>query len=227
MSRIPRVYVIVAAYNEVASVGTVLRELVNAGYRVVVVDDGSTDGTWNAVRLSGVVRLRHCVNRGQGASLQTGILAALQRDAEYIVTFDADGQHLTRDIELLLKPLVAGECDIALGSRFMGTAVNIPWARRITLRLGVLFTGITSGVWLTDTHNGLRAFNANVARCLNLTLDRMAHASEIVHKIRINKLRYKEVGVTVQYTSASLAKGQSNSEALMIALRFLSTLVNR
>lgn len=220
-------FVVVPAYNEAARIGPVLRELVQFGYRVVAVDDGSTDTTWEAMRSPGVCRLRHPINRGQGAALQTGITFALSRGARYVVTFDADGQHSGADIASLLEPLVNGDCDVALGSRFLGRTANLPWGRRIVLKLGVIFTGLVSGLWLTDTHNGLRAFSAAAAQRLDIRLDRMAHASELLHCIRRCGFRYIEVPVTVRYSAETLAKGQSGANALSIAFRFLSSLVVR
>lgn len=215
------VFVVVPAYNEAPAIGAVLHELHAVCRHIVVVDDGSTDGTHEAARASADYVLRHPINCGQGAALQTGIDFALLRGAEYIVTFDADGQHRVEDVAVLLAPILSGECDIALGSRFLGTSVGLPPLRRRILRLGVLFTRLVNGVNLTDAHNGLRAFSRRAAQRINLRLDRMAHATELIDQVRQSGLPFKEVPVQIRYTPYSLRKGQSTRGAIRIALHYL------
>ena len=194
-------FIIVPAYNEARCVGEVLSQIRALYPNVVVVDDGSTDGTLEAAHGKATYVLHHVVNRGQGAALQTGIEFALARGARFIVSFDADGQHCVEDVEALLTPICQGECDIVLGSRFLGAKVSMPASRRMILRLGVLFTRIVSRVKLTDTHNGLRAFSRRAAEKIDITLDRMANASELVDQIRAYGLPFREVPVRVRYTA--------------------------
>ncbi len=216
-----RVFIVVPAFNESRTIRGVVDELLGRYPNVVVVDDGSSDGTAESLRDSGALVLRHCANRGQGASLQTGIDFALLRDAEMIVTFDADGQHDVNDIAALLQPLLDGECDVTLGSRFLGQTSNMPLTRRLLLKLGVLFTWFVSRIRATDVHNGLRALTAQAASELSINMDRMAHASEIYDQIRVHGWRYQEVPVTIRYTKYSLAKGQTSWDALRIAFQVL------
>lgn len=218
------VLIVIAAYQEAERVGSVVRELDALGYEVVVVDDGSSDETASSAAAAGALVLRHRLNRGQGAALQTGIEFALRRRVtppRAIVTFDADGQHDTASVAALLAPILAGECDVVLGSRFLGSAEGMPFSRRIVLRLGVLFTRLTSGLAVTDTHNGLRAFSTRAARALDITLDRMAHASEILEQIHRCGLSWREVPVRIRYTPELMRKGQSNWNAAAIAARVL------
>lgn len=210
------VYVVVPCYNEGPVVAEVIRGLREHLPHVVAVDDGSSDQTWEALRGSGAIALRHVVNLGQGAALQTGITYALRAGAKYLVTFDADGQHQVEDLSRLLGPIVRGEADIALGSRFLGAAIDMPTSKRLVLRAAVAFTRIAGGIRLTDTHNGLRALTAEAARKLPITQNRMAHASELLHNIVDQKLRYVEVPVTIKYTEWSRAKGQSVFNAVNI-----------
>jgi len=160
--------------------------------------------------------LRHAVNLGQGAALQTGITFALAQGAEIVVTYDADGQHQASDIASLVQPILEDRADVVLGSRFLGQTVDMPALRRIMLRMGVWFTRWTTGLALTDTHNGLRALHRRAAAALRIRQNRMAHASEILHQIRQQGWRYCEVPVTIRYTAATLAKGQSSWNALRI-----------
>jgi glycosyltransferase involved in cell wall biosynthesis len=221
----PRVRVLVPAYNEAATIGGVIRELVAQGGRPFVVDDGSSDHTAELAAAAGAFVLHHRLNRGQGAALQTGLdfLLASGEAApdDVIVTFDADGQHDAADLPALVAPILAGECDVVLGSRFLGSAEGMPWTRRLVLKLGIAFTRLVSRMRVTDTHNGLRAFSMRAAREIQLTSDGMAHASEIFDQIRESGLRWREAPVHVRYTAASLRKGQSNWNALRIAAHVL------
>lgn len=212
-----KTWIIMPAYNEASRIGDTLRSLVLLYPNVVVIDDGSQDTTATVARDAGAWVLRHEVNSGQGAALQTGLTYALNQGADYLVTFDADGQHDPNDIARLLAPLKAGVADVALGSRFLGETVDMPWTRRLILKAGVLFTRIVSNIRVTDAHNGLRAFTRAAAAQIHLVQDRMAHASEVLDQIQARRLRYQEVPVTIRYTAATLAKGQSSLQAVKIA----------
>jgi glycosyltransferase involved in cell wall biosynthesis len=220
------VWVIVPAYNEGQRLGGTLQALCRRYANVVVVDDGSSDDT-SAVALCHPVQvLRHLINLGQGAALQTGLAFCLERGANLIVTFDADGQHAPEEIERIAEPVRRGQVDVALGSRFLGQAVGIPWTRWLVLKLAVLFTRLFSRVRVTDAHNGLRALSREAAQKIRITQNRMAHASEILDQIRDHGLRYCEVPVTIGYTAETMAKGQSSWNApRIVAQLFLGRLV--
>ena len=214
-------FLVIPAYNEGTCIEQVVRE-VRAQYpNVIVVDDGSADDTYEAAKRSAAYTIRHIINRGQGAALQTGIEFALARDARYIVTFDADGQHRVEDVAAMVTPIWRGECDITLGSRFLGETPNIPSSRRLMLRLAVIFTRIVNRVRVTDAHNGLRAFSDRAARRINLKLDGMAHASEVIDQVRESGFVFKEVPVQIRYTDYSLRKGQSSRNAIRIVTQYL------
>ena len=204
----PAVAIIVPAFNEAAKIGSVVAELLERFPTIVVVDDGSSDETSHAARSAGAAAVRHPVNRGQGAALQTGFAWALVHGADAVVTFDADGQHSVDDIPRLLSALGEGPYDVALGSRFLGAARDISSRRRLMLKGAVLFTRLTSGLPLTDTHNGLRAFRASALERIRLRFDRMAHASEIIDQIGRLGLTWVEVPVEIRYTEYSRRKGQ-------------------
>lgn len=215
------VYVVVPAYNEAAAVRGVVAELRHWYPNVIVVDDGSRDATAAEARDAGAIVLRHVLNRGQGAALQTGIEYGLRRGGEVIVTFDADGQHRVEDIERLLAALEATGAEIAIGSRFLDLQSNVPAQRRLLLRVATRFMRVTSGVPLTDAHNGLRALRRSAAEKVNITLDGMAHASEIVDQIRRHQLKVTEVPVVIRYSEYSMSKGQSGLAAFRIAFDYL------
>jgi glycosyltransferase involved in cell wall biosynthesis len=215
-SQAPRVWVVIAAYNEAPVIASVVADVKRAGYRPVVVDDGSTDATAAVTAQAGGVVVRHPINLGQGAGLQTGIEFALGEGADIIVTFDADGQHRAADIVGLIDALGRQGADFALGSRFLGASLNQPLSRRMLLAAATSFTRLTTGLSITDTHNGLRAMTRRGASRINLHQNRMAHASEILHQIADSGLNYVEAPVTIEYSAYSLAKGQTLGDALMI-----------
>lgn len=211
--------IVVPAHNEAPVIADVLADLGGLPCTVVVVDDGSSDQTFNVCMRHPVALLRHSTNLGQGAALQTGITYALDRlGARFVVTFDADGQHSTADIVTLVGSLLGGEYDVALGTRFARPSDSraIPWARRALLRCAVAFTRVTAGLAVTDTHNGLRAFSADAAAHLDIKHGGMAHASEILATIRRARLRWCEVPVTISYTEYSRSKGQRGGAAMDI-----------
>ena len=220
-------WVVIAAYNEATVIGGVIAGVKQAGYPVVVVDDGSRDGTGDAAEAAGAIVVRHPINLGQGAALQTGIEFALLAGAEVIVTFDADGQHRVADIAALAAALTQHDADYALGSRFLGDTLNQPLSRRLTLRLATWFTRLTVGMNITDTHNGLRAMTRRGAQHIRLRQNKMAHASEILDQVAGSGLKYIEVPVTIEYSAYSLAKGQRLSDALIILLDLFARRLHR
>lgn len=212
------VYIIVPVFNEAAVIRSVLIGLLQTGYTIVVVDDASTDALRLQLSDLPVHYLRHRINLGQGAALETGMAFARMYQAEYVVHFDADGQHRIEDIPVLLAPLLAGKTDVVLGSRFSGGQTNqqLPWSRKVLLKTAILVNGLFTGLWLTDAHNGLRALNQKALDKIRLKEARMAHATEILSEIRQHHLRYQEVAVEIQYSDYSLQKGQSAWNAVNI-----------
>jgi glycosyltransferase involved in cell wall biosynthesis len=217
----PAVYVVIPVYNEVAVVGEVVRRVRERFPHVVVVDDGSSDESGAASRAAGAMVLGHVVNRGAGAALMTGMEWALGHGADVIVTFDGDGQHRAEDIDALVAPILGGQFDLVLGSRFLTGQSGVPIVRRFILKLGVLFTRLVAGIPVSDTHNGLRAFSRSAASRIRITQDRMAHASEILNQIGDLRLRFCEVPVRVSYTKYSRRKGQRSSNALRVVWELL------
>jgi glycosyltransferase involved in cell wall biosynthesis len=212
------VWIVVPAFNEAQAIASVLADLRRTGYQIVVVDDGSADATAELAMQAGATVVRHPVNLGQGAALQTGIKFALLQGANFIVTFDADGQHRVDEIATLLSALVLHRADFALGSRFLGRAANMPTSRRLLLQAAISFTRATTGLAITDAHNGLRAMTRRGAQTINLRQNRMAHASEILDQIAASGLKYVEVPITIEYSSYSLGKGQRSSAAVDILI---------
>jgi glycosyltransferase involved in cell wall biosynthesis len=212
-----RVMVIVPAYNEGSVIQVTVRDLLRAGHEVVVVDDGSQDET-SAVRELPVVYVRHAVNLGQGAALQTGMTYAYRSGADIAVHFDADGQHDWRQIDRLLAPILDGSADVVFGSRFLrkADAAQVPFKKRIFLRAGILLSWLLTGVRLSDTHNGFRALSRRALEQVRLQENGFAHATEILQRVQECRLRFVEVPITVTYTGYSLRKGQPISNSINI-----------
>lgn len=213
-----RCWFVVPAFNEATVIEKTLAPFEGTGLNVVVVDDCSSDATGPLARSSGAWVCRHMMNLGQGAALQTGIEFALLNGADYIVTFDSDGQHRLQDALAMLEVLRDQQLDVVLGSRFIGGTEGMPRARRWLLRAATWYTRMHTGMALTDTHNGLRAMTAKAARMIRLRHDRMAHASEILDQISAAELRWREHPCTIVYTDYSRAKGQRMSGMFDILL---------
>jgi len=207
---------VIPAFNENDVIRDVVIGLRRLYQNIIVVDDRSSDDTGATAFRAGATVLRHPINLGQGAALQTGIRYALGHGADYIVTFDADGQHRADDIRVLIETQVRTGADVVLGSRFLGRANDIPRLRRMVLRLAVVFTRLASGMKLTDAHNGLRLLTRGAAERLWIRQNRMAHASEIIDQISALRLTVAEAPVTIVYTDYSLRKGQRLSNAVNI-----------
>lgn len=215
----PDVAIIIPVYNEGRVVKSVVQDILKYFSNVVCVNDGSQDDSSQQIATTTAYLIEHPINMGQGAALQTGIEFARQlKSVKYFVTFDADGQHRIEDVMMMLKEIENGQCDIVLGSRFLGKTVGIKGSKRTILKMAVQFSNATSGLKLTDTHNGLRVFNRTMAEGLQITLPDMAHASEILEIVAAKKYRYKEVPVTIKYTKYSRSKGQSIINAVNIGI---------
>lgn len=214
-------WVVIPVFNEGSVIADVLAELRRVFPNVVTVDDGSSDDTWQVLQRVSPHPLRHLVNRGQGASLQTGTDYALAQGAARIAHFDADGQHRIEDLIRMVQGVADGECDIALGDRFAGDASTVPAFRKLVLRGGILFHRVVSGVRLNDVHNGLRVFSRRAASRMEITADRMAHASELIDLIARCDLPIKEYPVTIRYSEYSKAKGQRWTNGFRILFHYL------
>ena len=212
-----KVFVLIPAFNEEFSIGKVVKDLKKNGYEnILVVDDGSSDNTKEAAEKAGALVLRHVINRGQGAALQTG-MSYLKDKADVVIHFDADGQHDPRQISRFLKKIK--RYDIVLGSRFLDSSSNVPLSKRVLLKAAIFVSFVMTGLRLTDTHNGFRALNKKALQRIYLNQDDMAHATEILDQIKSNNLKYCEVPVTIKYTRYSMSKGQSLLNSVRILLK--------
>lgn len=211
LSRHDDVWLVVPVYNEETVIQSVVKDAMTVFPHVVCVDDGSADGSAAAIAASEAHLVRHPINLGQGAALQTGIAYARARTgARYFVTFDADGQHRVEDAEAMVELARAGDADVVLGSRFLDEDTSsVPWIKRVVLRIVAALSPASRRLKLTDAHNGLRVLTRPVADELRITMNGMGHASQIVSYLARSHWRVVEHPVTIRYTEYSMSKGQS------------------
>ncbi|MCK0111832.1 glycosyltransferase family 2 protein [Ornithinimicrobium sp. F0845] len=212
-------WLVIPLFNEASVLREVITEARKTFPHVVCVDDASTDGSGVAAREVGAAVVTHPFNLGQGAALQTGIDYVLQTtDAQYVVTFDADGQHRVEDAAAMVRRAREEDVAIVFGSRFLDGRTKPGLLRRIILKGAVWITNQQTGLRLSDAHNGLRVIRRDAAQGLHLAQNRMAHATEIVLQLSRTKLPWVEHPVLIVYTDYSRAKGQSliNSVNILI-----------
>ena len=216
-------WLVVPLYNEAQVVREVIEDARRTFPHVVVVDDGSRDDSATQAEAASAVVVRHPINLGQGAALQTGIRYVLERtDARYLITFDADGQHSVADAAAMVAAARKENLAIVLGSRFLKGPSPVGWLKRLVLATAAVVASRTTGMHLTDAHNGLRLLRRDAAEHLNLRQNRMAHASEIIRQLGATGLPWREFPVHIAYTEYSKAKGQSllNSVNILVDLIF-------
>jgi glycosyltransferase involved in cell wall biosynthesis len=195
-----KIFCIIPALNEAATIGRVLAEVKKYVDVMVVVSDGSTDETFNIAKTAGAVVLEHPTNRGQGAALETGDIYARNNGADIVVHFDADGQFFATEIKDVVAPLLSGEADAVFGSRFGTKKNNIPlFKRKFIIPVARLVNKVFFNLELQDPQSGFRALGPVALEKICIQQNGMAHCSEILHKISSLKLRVKEVPVSVIY----------------------------
>ena len=222
-----KVFIIIPAYNEGKSIGSVLNNLKSNEYEnIVVVNDFSDDNTEEIAVKKGVTVLNHIINRGQGASLATGNEYALRNGADIIVHFDADGQMMAEDIEDMIAPIIKKKAEITIGSRFLGkNSSNMPKSKKIILFLGNLWLRVFYGVKLTDSQCGFRAMSKKAAETIKIKQDKSEHASEILIEIFKKKLKYKEIPVKIKYTNYSQKHTQHGKFHLLSGIKIAFNII--
>lgn len=215
-----KTFVIIPAFNEAKRIGAVISEIQKKGeYRIVVVDDDSSDLTIDTAKKYGVEILSHIINRGPGAATQTGLTYAYNQGAEYFITIDGDGQHDVSDLEVILKTVMDKDVDVVFGSRMLGGSPKPPLIRRIFNVIANVVTFFLSSIWLSDTQTGFKAFNRRAVSKIGLTTDGYEFCSEIVTQVKYHNLKYKEVPISVYYTKESMEKGQNFATGLRTVFR--------
>jgi len=218
-----KIVVVVPAYNEEKTVGKVISDLMSIGFEIVVVDDGSTDDTYNIVnsifkeKKKGTL-CKHLLNRGLGGALRTGIEAALIEDPDVIITFDADGQHDPQDILNISKPIINDEADVVVGKR---NFEEMPYSKKFGNLIMNTITFVFYGIKVNDSQSGLRAFNREAAETIIINARDYGVSSEIIGEVKRHDLRLKEVPIKTIYTDYSMTKGTNTSEGLKILVKLI------
>jgi len=195
-----KVFCVIPAFNEAGTIEKVIQDVKPHVERIVVVDDASTDKTYDLAKKRNIAVLRHIINRDQGAALQTGNEYALRNGADIIVHFDADGQFVGSEIKNVIDPIINNEADVVFGSRFLGIKSQIPFFKKnIIFPIARLVNKLFFGINLRDPQSGFRAMRREVAQKIKISQDGKAHCSEILYKVFKNKYKIKEVPITVFY----------------------------
>ncbi len=211
MSTFDDTWLIVPCFNEGTVICDVLSHARETFPNIVAVNDGSKDDSADEIRKANAHLVNHPVNLGQGAAIQTGVeYARKQKNARFFVTFDADGQHQVKDVVRMVERLRHEPLDIIVGTRFAGQDnAQVPWIKRVVLKTVVLLSPRSRRLGLSDAHNGLRVFNKKVADEMNIRMNGMSHASEIIAMVDKFGWRVDEEPVDILYTEYSMSKGQS------------------
>ena len=219
-----QIWMIIPAYNEEKFVGKVLKDLFNLGLNLIVIDDGSRDNTYQIVL--DIIKnhpgrgyiYQHPINRGLGATLKTGIEAALNKNADIMVTFDADGQHNPEDILPVCRPIIEGRADVVIGIRDFN---EMPQHKKRSNQIMNLITRIFYNANVKDSQSGLRAFNNKAAKALDIESREYGVSSEIIREIKHKNLRMEEVPIETIYTDYSLSKGTNAKIGFKILIKMI------
>jgi len=188
----------IPAYNEASHIGVVIDRTRRYVDEVLVVDDGSRDDTAGVAELAGATVVRHNGNRGYGAAIKSILAEARKRAPDVLVILDADGQHDPGDIPAVIKPISQG-FDLVIGSR-EAQKDRTPRYRRIGQRVILHAARLASGIPISDSECGFRAFSQRALAELDLREEGMAISSETIARAAHRKLRITEVPITNIYT---------------------------
>lgn len=190
------------AYNEEIAIGSVVLRAKHHADRVVVIDDGSSDATALVAELAGADVVRHESNKGYGGSLQSCFNMAKELDCDVLVILDADGQHNPDDIPSLIVPILDGEADISIGSRFVNcedVSSDIPAYRKVGMKILDTATNAGSGISVSDSQSGFRAYSKKAIHAIKINNIGMSAGSEILMQTKANDLTIAEVPIGCRY----------------------------
>jgi glycosyltransferase involved in cell wall biosynthesis len=217
-------YVILPAYNEATRIQPVIEEIAEKGYKMVIVNDGSSDNTLEVVRQSqrkypkNIFIYSHIINRGVGVAMQTGFDAVLKYNPKYIVNMDSDGQHSVDDLDNVLEPLVTGRAQAVIGVRPLK---DMPLSRNIANAIMNLLTRIFYKVDVSDSQTGFRAITLDALKKININARGYLISSEFIREVNDNDIPFEEVPIKTIYTPETQAKGTNAVVALKILLQMI------
>ena len=217
-------YVILPAYNEATRIQPVIEEIAQKGYKMVIVNDGSSDNTLEVVKQSqmkypkNIYIYSHIINRGVGVAMQTGFDAVLRYNPKYIINMDSDGQHSADDLENVLEPLVTGKAEAVIGVRPLK---DMPLSRNIANSIMNLLTRIFYNVNVSDSQTGFRAITLDALKKININARGYLISSEFIREVNDNKIPFAEVPIQTIYTPETQAKGTNFTEAFKILIQMI------
>lgn len=195
-----KIIVVIPSYNEERFIGSVVLKILRFPVTVIVVDDGSSDETAAVAAAAGAIVVRQEVNQGKGAALNLGFIKARELGPDAIVMIDADGQHLPEELPRVVHPVLANEADIVVGSRYLFHTSHVPAHRVLGHLLFRWLTSFASGIAITDTQSGYRAFSPRAFHLVNFHSRGFSVESEMQFMAHEHGLRVAEVPITVRYT---------------------------
>ncbi|MBP7741055.1 glycosyltransferase family 2 protein [Candidatus Woesebacteria bacterium] len=205
-----KIIIVIPAFNEAKWLAKVINDVKREGFmNIVVVDDGSTDNTCEVAERENVIVIKHLINRGPGAATQTGLMFAKLKDADMAVTIDADGQHDPKDIKRLIEEMESQKLDLVFGSRFLEKSNRIPLLKKIFNKIADFITFVLSTLWVSDSQTGLKVFSKKALEKIIINTSGFEFCTEIFMQVRLNKLKFEEVPIKVNYEVESQKKGQN------------------
>lgn len=198
-----KVIIGIPAFNEEKNIGSIVAQLKQKYDHVLVCDDGSSDMTSTISSSLGAIVVKHEKNLGYGAAIKTIFNEARKVEGDVLVTFDADGQHQVSEIDSVLQPISENKADIVIGSRFLGSAKDLPKYRKFGIKTITGLTNVMTGSKITDSQSGFRAYSAKVLNEISPTESGMGISTEILIKASQKGLRITEVPITISYENSS------------------------
>ena len=188
-------------YNEEETIGTVVTMALRYVDAVICIDDGSSDSSARIAEKCGAIVVRHRINRGYGGALKTLFIKAKEINADALVVLDSDGQHETSDIPNLLEPILSGQADFTIGSRFVngGGGTDMPAYRRLGIKVITAASNLSSDLGIKDTQSGFRAFSRSAIERLRFDAEGMELSLEMLEDAHDKNLTIQEVPTIIRY----------------------------
>jgi len=188
------------AFNESKKIEEIIQKIKKKADYIIICNDGSTDSTGEIAKKMGVIVINHEKNLGYGSAIKSIFLKAKEIEADILITFDADGQHRVEDIQSVIQPIIDGDADIIIGSRFLKEHnTDMPKYRKIGIKTITNLTNLGSEIKLTDSQSGFRAYHKRVISHITPSENGMGVSTEILIKAKKEQFRIKEISIKVSY----------------------------
>lgn len=209
-----KIYIVIPAYNEEKRLGVVLEDILKIKLPVIVVDDGSSDKTYELAKRYKVLTIHHKINLGKGAALKTGCEVAFKLGAEVVILMDSDGQHKISDLTKFIEKINTGKYDIVFGSR--NFSMGVPFVRFMGNKIASVLINIFFGIYVSDIICGYRSLTKKAFKKINWQSSGYEVETEMV--VRVNKLNLRYCEVDVETVYYDKFKGVTVLDALSIFL---------